>query len=161
MFKIAWEAINQTPVWQLAGLLFILSIMMQRIINKFPVVCQSVYVAPVPWGILWVNVLAYLWGLLSYTQMIQLAFLFLCAYPFMWWANYKFTQAIVKIFKTHRINKQTTGIRIWAREWFNNELVEDLPGNDVNSTGSCFAPHLEATRRVSRRYRRHYSRWPE
>src|SRR3990172_8063354 len=117
MFKIAWEAINQTPVWQLAGLLFILSIMMQRIINKFPVVCQSVYVAPVPWGILWVNVLAYLWGLLSYTQMIQLAFLFLCAYPFMWWANYKFTQAIVKIFKAHKINKQTTGIRIWAREW--------------------------------------------
>jgi hypothetical protein len=160
MLKIAWEAINRVEVWQLAGLLFVLSVIMQRIINKFPLVCQSVYVVPVPWGILWVNVLAYLWGLLTYPQMIQLAALFLCTYPFMWWANYKFTQAIVKIFKEHRISKQTTGIRIWAREW--NELVnEDLPVDNVNSTGGCFAPHLQATRRVSGRYRRRYSRWPE
>ena len=154
MLQIAWEAINRVEVWQIAGGLFVLSIIMQRIINKFPIVCQSVYVVHVPWGILWTTVFAYLGGLITYAQMLQLAVLYLAAYPFMWWTNYKFTQVIVKIFKDYRISKRTTGIRIWANEPFN----EDLPGDNVNTAGSCFNHHMAATRRVSNRYRRDYSR---
>lgn len=113
---IFWEVLGTPSVWGLMALLFILSWVMQRIFNRLALMCQSVHVIHVPWGILWVTVLAHLFGFLSYKQVIILALAYLAAYPGMWWLNYKFTQQLAEILRQKHVTKETTGVIIWAEE---------------------------------------------
>lgn len=120
MFSIFGEVLSDPKVWVLMGVLFVLSWLMQRIINRMALLCQSVHVVHVPWGIMWTTLFAYLAGFLEYKQVIILACLYLAAYPGMWWLNYRFTQQLKEILKQKHITRETTGVLIWPSEirWF-------------------------------------------
>ena len=145
--------------WGMVVLYFLLSFIMQRIINRLPLICGFLWWVTSSWGILAVGAGYTIIHPESREHILKLAVVFWFALPGMMVANFNQLKLLIKIFRRFNITRQTTGTTIYWHE--RNEVVnEDLPGDNVNSTGSCFAPHLEATRKVSNRYRRSYRRWP-
>lgn len=128
------EVLGMPSIWGLMATLFVLSIVMQQIYNRLPLMCQSVHVIHVPWGILWVTVFAHLWGFITYKQVVILAFAYLAAYPFMWILNYKFTTRLGQLLKAKRISRENTGVFIWASEimwvWRFKRWWRHLTGRD-------------------------------
>lgn len=114
MLQIFIEVISEA--WYLILLLFILGWVMQWVIRRTALMCQSVYVVFVPWGILWVVTFTYLAGFLEYKQVILLALVFLAAYPGIWYGNYKFTQQLSEILKKKHVTHETENISIWPEE---------------------------------------------
>ena len=103
-------------VWIIIIFLITCSWLMQRIINKMALMCQSVHIVHVPWGILTITLLTYVAGFIDYKAVVVMALFYFVSYPGMWWANYKFTSRLREIFKQKQVTHETVGIIIWADE---------------------------------------------
>ena len=161
MFNIAWEAINHQSVWELAVLFLALSFIMQRLINRLPLLCQLTWIVVSSWGIIWVSVAFVLIGGISLSVAWQMALVYFAALFGMAATNYHQTRILYQLFKGFRINKQTTGLTIFFREsWLGEKLYGPVNENTPVSHPHCIRsnhPHyLTVARRRSRRYRRRY-----
>ena len=161
MFNIAWEAINQRPVWELAILFLALSFIIQRLISRLPLLCQLTWIVVSSWGIIWVSVAFVLIGGISLGVAWQMALVYFAALFGMAVTNYHQTRILYQLFKEFKINKQTTGLTIFFREsWLGEKLYAPVNEDTSVSYPHCIRsshPHyLAFARRRSRRYRRRY-----
>ena len=149
---------NDLPFWGMVVIYFCLSFVMQRVINRLPLVCGFLWWVTSSWGILAVGAGYTIIHPESREHVLKLAIIFWFALPGQMIANFNQLKILIKIFRKFNITKRTTGTTIYWHERNDKLVNEDLPIDDINSTGGCFTPHLAATRRVSNRYRRDYSR---
>lgn len=116
MINVLGEILVQPHVWLTLIFLVICGWLMQRLINRLALMCQSVHVIHVPYGILIITLLTYLNGYIDYKAVVVMALFYLVSYPSMWRLNYNFTQTLGEILRQKQVTRETTGTLIWADE---------------------------------------------
>lgn len=110
------EVLSNQSVWIALTFLLVSGWLMERIITRMALLCRSVHVVHVPWGILVITVLAYLTGFIDYKAVVVMALFYLVSYPSMWYLNYRFTRDLEKVLKEKHITHENTEISIWPEE---------------------------------------------
>lgn len=116
MFTILAEVLSKPTV--IVTILFLLAAgwLMERIVSRMALMCRSVHVVHVPWGILVVTLLTYLNGYIDYKAVIVMALFYLVSYPSMWYLNYRFSRDLEAILRRKHVTKETSEQAIWPEE---------------------------------------------
>lgn len=116
MFSIIGEALSKPTV--IMTILFLLAAgwLMERIVNKMALMCRSVHVVHVPWGIMVVTLVTYLNGYMDYRGVVVMALFYLVSYPSMWYLNYRFTRDLERVLRRKHVTHETVEEPIWPEE---------------------------------------------
>lgn len=116
MISILGEELFKPNV--ILSILFLLAAgwLMERIISKMALMCRSVHVVHVPWGILVITLLCYLNGYLDYKGVVMTAIFYLVSYPSMWYLNFRFSRDLEQVLKRKHATKETVDFLVWPEE---------------------------------------------
>lgn len=117
LWEVLGKALTTSSVVLTIVFLVISSWIMAFIINRMALMCRSVYVVFVPYGILVVSSLVYITGYIDYKGLVVMALFYLFSYPGIWYINYEFSRDLAAILKEKQVTHETTGQRIWAEEY--------------------------------------------
>lgn len=137
MLQILGEAFVQVNIWLTIFFLLTAGWLMERIITRMALMCRSVHIIHVPYGILVVTLLVYLNGYMDYKGVIIMALFYLVSYPSMWYLNYRFTRDLEEVLRRKHVTKETTEQLIWPEEvrwvWLVKRQWRRIRGNRLDN----------------------------